>query len=292
MAGGRRAFGSAKVAGSAECQSSAFAVLSTDGSIHVLNAPQGYTAPCWNMQGNLGTVLGHPAYIEYGTVSPTTDDSLTRVTPWTGGGWGRACEVTVELTHRFKIGRQFCGNPKLCRAASAIAADVASEYLRYRQQPTPSMQSIGPDEQVPHFEYGQSEPLNPRGSTVVADAWHLLARQNQTNLPGAPVMYGTYASVFPKFEFNGPNDGWDYSFSYVDFAFFPLILEGQLYLGAVAHNGVAWREGPRTLVAVYEAPQPGQRELIPLAGIAVERISTGLKGTTVARSDTARSAPP
>jgi len=74
------------VAGTAECQSSTFAEVEPDGSARALPEPPGYTAPCWNVQGNLGTVSDRPAYIETGTVSSTTNGTVTRVTPWTAAG--------------------------------------------------------------------------------------------------------------------------------------------------------------------------------------------------------------
>ena len=116
----------------------------------------------------------------------------------------------------------------------------------------------------------------------MSDAWHILARQNQAQYPGAPVHYSLYTSEFPTFGERAPNAAWDYAFSYVDFALLPLMLDGHLYVGAVGHNGVGWREGTSTLIAVYGVPGPEQRGLVPLAGVAVERVPTGLKGTVVA----------
>ena len=278
------------VAGTAECQSSTFAEVGTDGSARALPEPAGYTAPCWNVQGNLGTVFDRPAYIETGTVSSTTDDTVTRVTPWTAAGWGRACQVTVELNYRFELRKQFCGDQPLCFAAGAIAVDVAREYFAYRQQPSPQMNPIDPYQQVPDFRYPHSVATSQEGSAAVRVAWRMLARQHQ--VPDWALNYTLYTSVFPTFGYRAPNDGWDYSFSYVDFALFPLILDGRLYLGAVGYNGVGWREGSRILFAVYEVPSPGQPDLNPLAGFAVERVPDGLKGTAVAEGASAVPARP
>jgi hypothetical protein len=280
------------VGGTAECQSSTFAQVESDGSVRVLPEPQGYTAPCWNVQGSLGTVLGHPAYIETGTVSATTGDTLTRVTPWTAGGWGRACQLTVELNYKFQLAKQFCGDQAVCLAAGAIAADVAREYFAYRSQPAPLMKPLGPGEQVPDFQYLHGGAIGPQGAAAVTDAWHILARQNQAQFPSAPLNYGLYTSPFPTFGYHAPNDTWDYSFSYVNFAMLPLMLDGHSYLGAVGHNGVGWREGARTLIAVYAVPSPEQRDLVPLAGFAVDRVPNGLKGTLVAEGGSAVPARP
>jgi len=281
------------VAGTAHCQSSMFAEVGADGSARALPEPEGYTGPCWNMHGNLGTVLGKPAYIETGTVSSTTEDKVTRVTPWTADGWGRACQLTVELNYKFELRQQFCGDQAaVCPAAGAMALDVARDYFGYRQRPAPRMKPIDRDQQVPDFHYLHGGAMSPQGIAAVTDAWHILARQNQTQYPGAPLLYGLRTSVFPTFGYHAANDVWDYSFSYVDFALFPLMLDGHLYLGAVGHNGVGWREGSRTLIAVYEAPGTEQRDLIPLAGFAVDRVPNGLKGTVVAEGGSAVPARP
>jgi hypothetical protein len=69
-------------------------------------------------------------------------------------------------------------------------------------------------------------------------------------------------------------------YSYVDFAFFPLTLDGRLYL-AVGYEGLSWREDARALFAVYAAPHDREGELLPLAGFAIVRVPTGLQGTEV-----------
>jgi hypothetical protein len=279
---GTQVYMGSTMAGTANCQSSMFAEIAPDGSPRALPEPEGYTGPCWNMHGDLGTVSGKPAYIEVGTVSSTTDDTVTRVTPWTAAGWGRACQLTVELNYKFELSKQFCGGERaVCLAAGAIAVDLAREYFTHRQRSAPPMKAIGADQQVPDFQYMRGGAMSPQGPAAVTDAWHILARQNQAQYPGAPLNYGLYTSVFPTFGYHAVNEVWEYSFSYVDFSLFPLMLDGRLYLGAVGHNGVGWREGSRTLFAVYEAPGPEQGDLAPLAGFAVDRVPTGLRGTAI-----------
>lgn len=289
---GTEVYMASTVAGTAHCQSSMFAEVSADGSARALPEPEGYTGPCWNMHGNLGTVLGKPAYIETGTVSSTTDDTVTRVTPRTAAAWGRTCQLTVELNYKFELRKQFCSERAVCLAAGAIAVDMSREYFAYRQRPAPLMKPIDRDQQVPDFQYLHGGAKSPQGPAAVTDAWHILARQSQAQYPGAPLNYSLFTSVFPTFGYHAANDVWDYSFSYVDFALLPLMLDGHLYLGAVGHNGVGWREGSRTLIAVYEAPGPDQHDLIPLAGFAVDRVPNGLKGTVVAEGGSAAPARP
>ena len=70
------------------------------------------------------------------------------------------------------------------------------------------------------------------------------------------------------------------------------MLDGRLYLGAVGHNGVAWRDGSDILFAVYTAPGADQEDLVPLAGFVVERNPTVSKGTVVAEDGSAIPARP
>jgi hypothetical protein len=102
--------------GTALCQISMFAEVGPGVSAHLRAEPQGYTAPCYNVQGTVGTVFGRPAYIEMGTVSDTSDDKLIRLTPWMGTDWGRACQVTIELNYQLQLKNQFCGDQAVCPA--------------------------------------------------------------------------------------------------------------------------------------------------------------------------------
>jgi hypothetical protein len=278
---GTRLYMVGAVAGSAECQSAVFAEVDAHGTARLLSQPEGYTAPCWNVHGALGRVLGHPAYVESGTVSMTDGDTLARVTPWTGAGWGRVCQLTVRLRYRFVLARRFCGGSAACGAAQAIAVDVARAYRSYRHLPRPPRRSFGPDNDVADFSYQPAAVTGPAGSAAVTRAWHIVRHRGQAGYPGAVSLYGVYTSVFPTFGAKAPNSGWNDSFSYVDFAMFPVRLDGHLYLGAVGYNGVGWREGADTLFALYEAPLPGQRRLAPVAGFDVASIAVGVQGTSV-----------
>ena len=289
---GTQVYMGSAIAGTAHCQSSAFAQRGAGGTGEALAAPPGYTAPCWQLQGHLGAVLGRPAYIESGTVNMTSADTLTRITPWSAAGWGQACQLTVELTYRYRPTKQFCGDKAACTATGAVAVDVARRYHDLRQLPEPLMKSIGADERVPDFSYVDHGYISPETSAAVIHGWRLLQRQAQAQYPGISVGLEVLSSDFPTFGRHVPNEGWESSFSYVGFTLFPLMVEGHLYLGAVGHNGVGWREGPNILVAVYEPPAADQGELVPLAGFVIERTPAALKGTIVAEGDSALPARP
>ena len=276
---GTQVYMGSTVAGSADCQTSIFAEIDSSGTGRILPRPVGYTGPCWNVQGSLGTVLGHPAYVELGTLSMTTDDMLVRVTPWTGRAWGPVCQLTIKLNYELRLGRQFCGNQPVCRAASAIATDVAREYEAFSSLPSSPMRAIAPDSQVPDFSYQHRDTVASEGFASVTRAWHVLARQAQAKYPGAGLDYAVDTSVFPTFGERGAV--FKYSYSYGGFALFPLMLDGRLYVGAVGHNGVGWREGTHILFAVYEVPARGQNDLIPLAGFSIDRVPDGLNRAEV-----------
>jgi hypothetical protein len=66
-------------------------------------------------------------------------------------------------------------------------------------------------------------------------------------------------------------------FSSTGFAFFPLTIGGKAYVGAVASDGVGWRTGDRTLLAIY-AERRGA--LTPLASYVIDISSGGLTKAT------------
>jgi hypothetical protein len=269
------------VEGTLHCQYAKFAQVDADGTAHLLPNPEGYAGPCWNVQGDLGTVLGHPAYIESGNLSQTTEDTQTRVWPWMGKGWGRACAVQARLNYTFQLARQFCGDQAVCHAARAIAVDVARSYRQYLHLPEPPMRAVDPRNKVPDFTYPPNGVVTTAATAAVDRAWRLLARMEQAAYPGGGSDYTTVASVFPTFGDHGDNPGWNYSYSYDAFALFPVTLDGHTYLGAMGHNGVGWRAGLHTLFAVYALPTEGQHDLVPLAGLVIDRVPTGLKGMAV-----------
>jgi hypothetical protein len=243
--------------------------------------PAGDSDVCWNLQGSLARVLGHPAYVVSGTVSSTSADALLRITPWTGRDWAAPCQLTVEFNYTLTLAQQFCGDAAPCRPAAAIALDLARGFLSDNARHAPPVRVIDGNDVVPEF-VGAGAAAGPQAEALVTAGWHVLKRQQQALYPGGEPQYSTMASVFPTFGHSAPNGVWDYGFSYVNFVLVPLMLDGKLYLGAVGSNGVGWREGANILFAVYAAPGADQQDLVPLAGFVIERRSSGLKGTVVA----------
>ena len=151
--------------GSAECQTAAFARVGRDKKALLLPNPKGYTAPCWNVHGQLATVLGEPAYVELSTVSMTDPDTLVRVTPWVRNmGLGRPCQLVFRMQREFWLAERFCGNQAVFRAAGSLAVSIARAYFAYRHLPKKPKISFGPHNHVPNFSYplqsGEDVPVS------------------------------------------------------------------------------------------------------------------------------------
>jgi hypothetical protein len=274
--------------GSAECQTAAFAKAARGTKALLLPNPKGYTAPCWNVHGQLATVLGEPAYVELGTVSMTDPDTLVRVTPWVKNmGWGRPCQLAFRMQREFRLTKRFCGNHAVCRAAGSVAVNIARAYFAYRHLPKQPKISFGPYNRVPNFSYPPQNGAGVPLSAAVSRAWHLLMKSEQTRSPGASRLYSLLTAKFPVFGHRQADDGWSDTFSYVDFALFSVTLNRRHYLGAVGLNGIGWKEGSNTLFAVYELPTPVARKLTPLAGFVITRSAIAVKDLIVTEGNAA-----
>lgn len=274
--------------GSAECQTAAFARVGRDKKALLLPNPKGYTAPCWNVHGQLATVLGDPAYVELGTAGMNDPDTLIRVTPWvTGTGWGKPCQLVFRMQRKFVLTKRYCGSQTVCRAAESMAVSVARAYFSYRHLPKPPKFSFGPYNLVPNFSYPRQSKEGGPLSAIVSRAWHLLMNLEQTRSPGGQGLYSLLTAEFPTFGHPESDGRWGDSFSYVDFALFPVTLNGRHYLGAVGLDGIGWKEGSRTLVALYAAPTPAARTLTPLAGFVVSHPAVAVKNLIVTEGNAA-----
>lgn len=266
-------------AGTKECQTSTFALVEADLNARALPAPQGYTGPCWNLHGDLGVVLGQPAYIEHGTVSDTTDDAVVRITPWRSGTWGEACRLTVHLAVHFGLTERFCGtDAALCRAAGEAAADVAHQYDEFLRRSGATRGFSGGSALAPAFHYRDQQDAS--GGEVVEHALSLIGGR------------WTDVADFPLFDHFGSGyyNIYEYTFSYAGFAFFPWTLDGRTYLAAAGHAGIGWRGSTRVLVAVYALPEPGTAVLVPLAGFTIDPHPSGVDslGVTIGNAAVAR----
>lgn len=74
-----------------------------------------------------------------------------RVTPWTGSGWGRACEVSFRLQAERGLSDRLCARPADCQAFESTAQALAAAFNRtkaqdalYRRPPTPVRDDLNP----------------------------------------------------------------------------------------------------------------------------------------------------
>ena len=249
------------MAGTAECQTSMF--VQVEPGLKPVPAPQGYTSPCWNLHGDLGTVLDQPAYIEHGTVSDTTTDVVLRITSWRSGGWGTACRLTIHLAVKYDLTERFCSADRnLCDTGAAGAADVAHRYDEFLRQSGAARNTSAPGALTPAFYY-YGEPPDGAGGAAVERALRVIGGR------------WTDVAEFPLFGSRESNP-YEYTFSYAGFGFFPLTLDGHTYLGAAGHAGVGWRGSTRVLLAVYTLPEPRTTVLVPLAGFTIDPHPSGL----------------
>ena len=237
------------VEGTLHCQTSVF-IDAKPGA-----APKSLSEPietdegdvCWTISGDFGRVFGKPAYIVHGSLNDHTDDEDIRIVPWTGHGWGKMCKVSLRFSKTFTLAHTFCGDRDVCRAGEAIAVDVATAYNKVRER-----------ESNPDLSFRFGPPPTTAALAAVERA--------KTKLPA-----DTSTSEFPTF---GEKEGGDpLTFSYNGFAYFPVLLNGKYYVGAIGLDGVGWRESGRALFAVYSE---NQGNLTPLAGYAVDLSNGGL----------------
>jgi hypothetical protein len=202
---------------------------------------------CWTVSGDFGQVFGHPAFIAHGTLNDHTNDEDIRIVPWTGAGWGKMCKVALRFRRTFTLTHTYCGDRDVCRAGEAVAVDAATAYDKVRAQ----------TDTVSNFHFGPPPTKDALDATGRA-----------TKAPGSNLA----TPEFPTFGATAPI-GDPLRYSYNGFTYFPLILNGKSYVGALGYDGVGWRESGRTLFAIYSEDKGA---LTPLAGFAVDLSNGGL----------------
>jgi hypothetical protein len=206
---------------------------------------------CWSRSGSVGTLFGQPAYIEGGQIGVSIDEDI-RATPWTGTGWGATCALRLDFRRVFTLTETHCADRVLCRTGANQAVAIATKYNSHRDG----------TEELSIFEFGP-------GVIQVAREGVERARRTLKELTDTP--------TFPTFgDDNDTNGG---GFSYSGFTFFPLMLGGKAYVGAIGRSGIGWREDNETLLAIY---REDGGELTPLASYVVD-LSHGAVTKTAVR---------
>jgi len=236
--------------GTLDCQSFVFLTVSPSGDAKIVPGPPEYTDQCWTDGGQAGRVFGQPAFVETSQfANPAGDTEQLALTPWTGGGWGKPCRVTLTYRIAFTLTERFCGDAGVCAAAAPLAARIAAA----------------------HAKAPADAPFN-FGPPPSAEERALVDRVGGAN----PDEVGT-----PPFSTFGAKAKTAFdTYSYNDVDLFPLRLGGVTYIAAIGYGGVGWRMIGDSLLAVYSA---GGDQLKPLAGFVVVKSVTGLASAVVDR---------
>jgi hypothetical protein len=242
------------VQGTLHCQTAVFVKASSHAKPRIVSGPA--TAEneegglCWSQSADVGTAFGQAAYIEHGRTGRALAQEF-RITPWTGAGWGRTCALHLDFRQVFTLTRRYCGDEAVCRGGADLAVAVAAKY---RHDGDARMD-------LARFTYGP--PADDAERAAVERAKSTLAADTDT--PEFPI-------------FDAQPDPYLSGFSYSGFAFFPLTIGGWSYVGAIGSDGVGWRTGDRTLLAVYRERDGA---LTPLASYVVDISNGGLTNATV-----------
>ncbi len=242
------------VQGTLHCQSSVFLEAPRKGAPRIIDPPAHFDEGdlCWSQSGDFGRVLGHPAFIEHGTLNDHTDDEDIRITPWTGKGWGQTCKLGLRFRRQYALTQQFCGDDRsVCSAGQHVAVNVAMAYNEKRAQRDDNSELLfGP-------------PATKEAMYRVVRARNDLA--GPTSTPDFPTFGKVTSGEAPNYSYSG-------------FAFFPLALNGSWFVGAIGHDGIGWRESDQTLITIFSAEQ---NRLQPLASFVVVMSNGGLAKTIV-----------
>lgn len=246
------------LAGSGDCLNAVFVETSRGPSGHqavrTIASPQGYTGPCIGIMGGFGIVLRVPSYVESGSVRGSSLDWFIRVTPWRGHDWGPACKLTFHWRSAYRSKLQFCARQAPCRAAKAASTELTRRFVAYNHATSRRKVIQSDGHTVPDLD---PSAMGARGLAAVTRAWGMLSRQCTTDGDLPAYMCAEYPS---------PKGG---ERLYSSFTYFPLKLDGQLYIGGIGHLG-AGRAYPPILLSVYALPTMGQKTLSGLVGIWID----------------------
>lgn len=257
------------VLGSGDCLAATFIDWPPGGPVRVIGGPQLPVPPCGRAGAwaAIARVMGRPAYVETASVGSTSTDSVRYVMLWNGHAWRPPCAVAIR--HAYTVRPLYCrAAARVCGAARGMFTDLGRRYHRYslRRQAA----SNGRAGALPQF--------HPQG-VPDAQAEALLSRARRLGIPRRLVPAGE-ASAAGTRHFSSAAE------------FFPLRLEGALYLSAAVHSQrPAAASGRRHwLFVLFDAPRASSRQLVPLAAFTVHRILSA--ETAIAVSDAAASPGP
>ena len=264
-------------AGSGDCLQYQFFERKRGGAVRLLGSPPVESDLCSlaGTSGSLATVMGNPAFIVYGSDNPDTIGTRLNIIPWKATYWGQACHVSIQWLHRYPVRQQYCGPDRaVCVAARKVAPAVERRYRRYSTEQTVYFNEIGRFS-MRGFRF-QNTPT-ARGRALVARARHI----GMSRVTAAERRGDTHLSpdVFSA-----------------DVAFFPLHLDGKLYVASAtsiisSQSLLRWivpaaqdyfvkvgrNRNDGSLLVVYRAPRARSRRLVPLAVLSMHSRTSGIK---------------
>lgn len=206
--------------------------------------------PAW---ANPAMVLGQPAYIGSRSLNETNGGALMIIARWNGKGWAPPCPVSIRFTYRYTVTLLYCGaSRRVCNAARRLTPEATRRYEEYESRVFDALNDHSP---VPKFDFHRNSGAQGR---------LLVARARRIGIPKRVLP----ASAAPPV--------WLRHLNPVDAEYFPLRVDGKMYVGA-ADIKVIPSSGPSPLVFVFRAPRRSARRLIPLAVLAAQRVTSGVK---------------
>ncbi|MGH8291730.1 MAG: hypothetical protein ACREV7_22635 [Steroidobacteraceae bacterium] len=243
------------IAGSGHCLQYMFIEWRRGGIPRMLHDPQIDADACARLGswGGLAIVLGRPVYMQSASLDPSGIDSLLSIAPSLSGNWGQPCYVSIRYTYQTSATQQYCGATQaLCTAAREAAAEVERPYHAWSTSFT-SWFNETPWLPAPKFHYGAARSPEERA---------LVARARRLGMPE------TAASG------SGANPAWLRDLNRSDAYYFPLRLNGKLYVAALADK-VYPSSG--SLFFLLQAPRAGSERLAPLAVFTMHWGAAGVK---------------
>ena len=252
------------ILGSGDCLNSMFLDWKWGGQLRLVPQPQLPLDMCSRddnpASGALAMVLGQPAYIGSRSLSGLNNDSLMLISRWTGKTWAPPCPVSIRFTYRYGVTQLYCGAAKrVCNAARRIMPEVKRRYSAYNVSVFDALNNNNP---APPFHFRRA--LRPQEKSLVARAERI----------GLPKRI-TPASARPA---------WLRHLNSSTAVYFPLRLDGRLYVGAADSRPYQW---PGTFFFVFRAPNASARQLVPLAAYTVHRMTSGIKSIQARNQSTA-----
>jgi hypothetical protein len=227
------------VSGTAACQSLVFARPAPGGPAVIVPSPPLSGELCGASQAHVGRAGRVPAliHLQRSHLSPGEANAARkplvtiRVTPWTGQGWGRTCQVSLLLQSERRLAERLCGRPGDCQAFDTTAQVLAAAFNRTKAQDALYGRRATP------VDYHLNPP--PRSTEALVDQVRSQLQRSQRELP-----------VFGK----SPKTQVMPGFSEDELDVVATEYDGRWRVAAVGFPGIGWRQDRSvTLVTVFEA---------------------------------------